>query len=453
MLTGKIGFIVRQNPIRGSVAALLALALCLTAGMTELVLAQAPELIVGADGFLYESDAGRATRKVVLRGAAVTPNRKVPKPKQHVYDEIDFLVRTASDTATNPDLPNGHSANLIRIVMESTFFNNTGADGQYKFYHDANGTGPVGLKAWENRFFDYFNADVLPVINYCRSKGVYIMLDMHFVDQFGPNASRVITRLWQVLLDNNYDDDNNASTPNKYRFIRAAVRQPDVLLQVMNECGIPETGYADLDAWWRVPATTRFVLCKNFYQGIVNQMRGWGATNLIVCGSSSFCTDFAGVNIPANQLTGGRIIYDYHLYPKSRGEFLGRATVNTINNQGIQCGGADLFDSNLPMMVGEFSWTTNSFGQAAQRGTTTAWGRPFRNYLDGNANRQRIHLVAWQFDPDIIRDSIPVSLATRRGEGPILINGCPSAELIKSREHYGWFTFQWFGDIRRGFRP
>lgn len=183
-------------------------------------------------------------------------------------------------------------------------------------------------------------ADIIdPYVQQAIAKGLYIIVDLHFVSNYGSGG------IPQVFVMNfwKYVAPRYANTPN-------------VLFEVYNEPINP-------DVW-----TT----WKSYIQPVIDTIRAVAPRNIILVGGPQWSTRVNSA--AANPMTGANLVYVYHIYPNQ-----GAATTANLNTKfGTSA-------QTIPVMVTEFGWNDNSnYSDGVTHGTTTAWGTPFRTYMDAH---------------------------------------------------------------------
>lgn len=184
-----------------------------------------------------------------------------------------------------------------------------------------------------------FATNIDPYVQQAIAKGLYIIVDLHLVSDYGSGgvAQSYVMNFW------NYVAPKYANVPN-------------VIFEVFNEPINP-------DNW-----TT----WKSYIQPVITSIRSVAPNNLILVGGPQWSTRVNSA--AANPLTGGNLVYVYHLYPNQ-----GAATTTNLNSK---FGNAS---QTIPVMLTEFGWNTDSlYTNNVTKGTTTAWGTPFRQYIDAH---------------------------------------------------------------------
>jgi fibronectin type 3 domain-containing protein len=195
-----------------------------------------------------------------------------------------------------------------------------------------------------NAATDYALID--PVVQHCIAKGLYVIVDLHFVQDYGSGAGQVPQS--QVLAFWNTIAPHYASSPN-------------VIFEVFNEPINP----VDWNAW------------KSYIQPVVNAIRSVAPNNLILMGSPQW-SQLVNQAV-SNQITGGNIVYVHHYYPI-------HGTPSTSLLDGLFGTAAN----SVPVVLGEFGWQNP--GDAVTTGTTSGFGTPLKSYMEAHKN---INWVAW----------------------------------------------------------
>lgn len=183
-------------------------------------------------------------------------------------------------------------------------------------------------------------ADIIdPYVQQAIAKGLYIIVDLHFVSNYGPGGipQVFVTNFWKYVAP-------------RYANI------PNVLFEVYNEPINP-------DVW-----TT----WKSYIQPVIDTIRAVAPRNIILVGGPQWSTRVNSA--AANPMVGGNLVYVYHIYPNQ-----GAATTTNLNSK------FGTAAQTIPVMVTEFGWNDNSnYSDGVTHGTTTAWGTPFRTYMDAH---------------------------------------------------------------------
>ncbi|TWD75152.1 F5/8 type C domain-containing protein [Kribbella amoyensis] len=191
---------------------------------------------------------------------------------------------------------------------------------------------------------------IRPYVDHAIAKGLYVIIDLHLVRNYGDTAGAVpqsqVKAFWDFIAP-------------RY------ANHPNVLFEVFNEPINP-------DSW---------ATWKAYIQPVVTSIRSV-ANNVILMGSPSWSTRLNGAL--TDPIAGGNIAYVYHLYPNQ-----GPATAVNLDPK---FGNAS---AQLPVVLTEFGWDPAPGANQVIAGTTSGWGLPLRQYLDV---RPQIGWMAWVFD-------------------------------------------------------
>jgi endoglucanase len=167
------------------------------------------------------------------------------------------MVTNTNDTAgTSP----GWYTRMVRFPID--VYPGTSTPPSITFFNDAN----------------YVSQILQPAVDHATSKGLYIIIDLHFVDDpYTPAIASQVTQFWTQI----------APLYSTYS---------NVFYEVFNESN-------QTDSW---------ATYKPTMQGWVNLIRGFAPKNLIFAGSPSW--DQSMGDAATNPLTGGNIAYTVHMY-------------------------------------------------------------------------------------------------------------------------------------------
>ncbi|WP_427890610.1 cellulase family glycosylhydrolase [Kribbella sp. GL6] len=191
---------------------------------------------------------------------------------------------------------------------------------------------------------------IKPYVDHAVAKGLYVIIDLHLVRNYGDAAGAVpqsdVKGFWDFIAP-------------RY------ANNPNVLFEVFNEPIAPDNW-----ASW-----------KSYIQPVVDSIRSV-ASNVILMGSPSWSTRLNGAL--TDPITGGNIAYVYHLYPN-----MGPATAANLDPK------FGTASATLPVVLTEFGWDPSSTANDVTAGSTSGWGLPLRQYLDA---RPQIGWIGWIFD-------------------------------------------------------
>ncbi|MBT1709988.1 cellulase family glycosylhydrolase [Fulvivirgaceae bacterium PWU5] len=198
-----------------------------------------------------------------------------------------------------------------------------------------------------------FATHIDPYVQQAIALNQYVIVDLHLVSNYDVNGSGGVKQ--QFVMDFwKYVAPRYANTPN-------------VIFEIFNEPVNPD----NWTSW------------KNYIQPVIDSIRAVAPNNLILVGSPQWSTRVNSA--VTNPLTGGNLVYVYHIYPNQ-----GAATAANLNTK---FGNAA---NTIPVMLTEFGWNQDpNYSDGVTFGTTGGWGTPFRNYIDAHP---WISWQGWIFD-------------------------------------------------------
>lgn len=193
---------------------------------------------------------------------------------------------------------------------------------------------------------------IAPYVAQAVERGVYIIIDLHLVRNYGDAQGAVprstVQRFWDYIAP------IYGSNPN-------------VVFEVFNEPISP----ASWNTW------------KDYIQPVVDSIRVAAPDTLLLMGSPQWSTMLNGAL--TTPIADDNTAYVYHLYPNQ-----GAPTTALLDQK------FGTAAQTLPVVVSEFGWNPpGEFSDSITAGTTTNWGVPFRSYMDA---RPWIGWQAWILD-------------------------------------------------------
>jgi endoglucanase len=180
----------------------------------------------------------------------------------------------------------------------------------------------------------YYNTVLRPTVDYCKSKDLYCIIDLHFIDDIQINPSYV-NAFWTYMAPRFANDTN-------------------VIFELFNE-PINNSG-TDAQKWSTV---------RSYMQTWYNTVRAAAPNNLILIGTPVWSQVLTP--ILTNPITGSRIAYVVHMYPSHWASQYNRDQVTSVAN-------------SIPVFMTEWGFTTTS--DTLLNGTITGYGQPLMNMLD-----------------------------------------------------------------------
>lgn len=265
-----------------------------------------------------------------------------------------------SNTAPRYGRSNGWYCSFVRFIGDGNV-NPNFAPGW-----DVNGnlSNPAQFNGWMQNV-------LVPYINHCRSRGLYVVICGNPSEVFpGGDATKNMTAQYRANLITFWTA--LASHPG----IKSA---NNVMFEICNEPVAIETSFGANN--WGSGNNSYYQALANFMQPIVNAIRAQGADNVIWIPGLGWQGEYAG--FATYPVTGANIGYAAHVYP---------AYGNVHNNATAV---ANLWNSNYkpaadlkPMLITEMFWFPNN-GVGYQdlfNGTTAGFGNAIKSSIDNQGN-------------------------------------------------------------------
>ncbi len=195
--------------------------------------------------------------------------------------------------------------------------------------------------------WNQYNQNVIkPAVDYATQKGLYVILDLHYVDETTNNVNNT-NNCWRTLAPfyKNY---------------------PNVIFEPYNE---PINLHGD-QSW---------TLFKPIMQAWVDTIRRYAPRNIIFAGSPQW--DQIMGDADTDSLTGGNIVYVIHMYAR-------QWAVQSIRDQVLKCVAAH------PMVCTEWGYQTGWDAANEPNESTSGYGRPLLTWFDS----LKISWTAWCAD-------------------------------------------------------
>lgn len=258
-------------------------------------------------------------KTVILRGLSVIDLGQQNVNSPSIYNVIDKITNTGDHSGGSP----GWYPKVLRLPIV-----------------------PGGVWSWTPNDGDKFYKNLLrPVVNYCERKGLYCIIDLHYVHDIDSTTASYASQFWAYMAP---------------KF----AKEPNVIFEIYNE-PINNKNGSDAANWGVV---------KSYEQKWVNGIRTSAPRNLIFAGTPQW----SQILVPAvtNPLLGGNIVYVCHLYP---GHWSMPWNVNQVSQSA----------PFIPIIMTEWGFNQNS--DALLNGTIANYGRPLMK-LDA---RYGIGWTAW----------------------------------------------------------
>ncbi|MBN2535427.1 MAG: cellulase family glycosylhydrolase [Spirochaetales bacterium] len=315
--------------------------------------------------------------------------------------DIDLLVKGGRQTTVNfPDMYPRSLEEVLDLTWDWVGLNSIRLT--FHANEDDWEIGAIGWDTYSNK--EQFCTDVLDrSINYCINLGFYVIIDWHYF----------VGRGWTG------DDETNVA---KF-WQKVAPRwagHPNVIYEIFNEPG---------GGNWGTRGDSNDNDFVDFAERMVNAIRGgnWshyglssssGADNLALVGAPSYSQQLPNSGSPnasydANLfLSSSNVAYVCHVYPQH-----GQPTWFEYTQK------------YRPVVLTEFGWELN--GTAPTAGTTSGWGQPYKNWVQGFGN---VGVVAWCWD-NLYRSMMWSTGSKEQGIDWELLGS--SANIAASRIAYG----------------
>ncbi|MBN1764491.1 MAG: cellulase family glycosylhydrolase [Sedimentisphaerales bacterium] len=310
-----------------------------------------------ADGNRIKDPAGNV---VVLRGVDLIDIGFLEEWQGGVINMIDAL--------TDPCDPQGNytgwNTRVLRLAIVPA---------------DADGAG-----SWPNRFDpgnnDFYNTILRPAVDYCASKGVYAIIDWHYVDDTFAHVETT-SAFWEYMAPRFANDSH-------------------VIFELYNE-PINNVGN-DTNDWLSV---------RTDMQTWIDIVRTYAPNNLILVAGASYSQIIGpAATYPVSDPVGSNnIAYVSHLYP---GHWLNQWLSSWYKNNVTTCAAVH------PVFMSEwgFSQSSSEPGELGY-GTITNYGQPIMNWVEG----MKISSTSWVASYDWSPAMFLSNYTLRCGEGEM---GC-----------------------------
>ena len=276
---------------------------------------------------------------------------------------LNFLRDAATVMSdTNPKYGRNHGwySSFVRIIGDGSSPENF-----------APGWNAAGQLASSAQFNGWINNLLVPYINHCRTRGLYVVICGNPSLVFpGGDHGRNMTQQYQQNLTTFWTTVANAPG------IKSA---DNVMFEICNEPVTIETSFGANN--WGSGSGPYFQALRNFMQPIVNAIRNTGADNIILLPGLGWQGESHGY--AQYPVTGSNIGIAAHLYPAYGGVHNNATAVQNFWNSNYKPA-ADL----KPMVITEMMWFPNPPGGYDDlfNGTTAGFGNAAKNAIDNQGN-------------------------------------------------------------------
>ncbi len=256
------------------------------------------------------------------------------------------VYKSVVDLLSNPNplfgYDHGWYNNFVRIWPPSNGWNNDGTVDE-----------ALQDRAWENMY--------IPYIEYCRQKGVYVVLVGNAPDDgtfMGAQHKSNMIAYWTRIC-NKYPEVKNAD---------------NVMFEICNEPIAIESQLGNDD--WGSVTEAHDIAVQTYFQDIVNAIRGTGANNIIWVPGLIWQQRLQ--NFATYPISGTNIGYAGHRYPLGANE--AQEIIDNFNSDFKLC------SDKYPVIITEGSWHTMDSDQGLRTGTTEVFGVTMKNLYDNAGN-------------------------------------------------------------------
>ena len=369
--------------------ALVALLLAVTTVSQAQVLQNLPRLKV--EGPYMTDPQGN---RVALRGVNISSG------PQHHYWNMGGEVATVKESIRRATANNRNEANLSSTLIRFDLF--PARWGQ----RGGNAPGENSTQPWtpafQAEFKEYVDNTLDQYVQYCKQRGAYILIDMHFKSDANPVIKTSLMNYWPYLAKKYKDSDW-------------------VLFGLFNE---PIRVY-DGNRW-----SYDWLSFRDWAQPVVNEIRKH-ANNVLMVGGPRWSKSYnegTPTSVIHKPIQGGNIVYEYHVYSPyfCQNDALDLQQMNRTIGETI---------TKYPVLYGEFGWWGRPGCVAGHSGTCQSYGQPLKEWTDHPSRRQKISWTAWSYSHQ---------------SGPTMLTS--NGQLTDCNAH-GKFVRDWLWERRDDDRP
>ena len=259
----------------------------------------------------------------------------------------------------------GWAMDFVRLHMDPYWSNKPGVQT----------TGENDISAFdEDRFKQYLDEVFVPMAKYIIKNGMYVVMRPpgvcpHTI-KVGDNYQKYLLKVWNIVSKNKYLKNN-----------------PMVMFELANE-PVDVVGTDGTTGSW---SQSQFDACKDYFQAIVDKMRGNGCKNVLWIPGPAYQGNYAG--FAKNPVTGENIGYAVHVYPG----WMGSDGENPDHGDIQDNGGYESFQKGwdekvkpvadiAPVMVTEMDWAPAKYDKS--------WGKAYTGVAGGAGFGANFKLIA-----------------------------------------------------------
>ena len=190
----------------------------------------------------------------------------------------------------------------------------------------------ISPETWLGNPDSYYNSHLKPAVDYCVSKGVYCIIDWHYVADPAPNAASTV-QFWTYIAP-------------KFK------TYTNVFYEIFNENSSTSMTWNQWDSLYAQP-----------WENLIRQQ---APDNIILVGGPSWSQNIGGS--ATKPVTGGNIAYVGHIYPQNP---------TSLWSTGGQISTAALTN---PVVITEWGYLQGAAVPCS--GTQTSFGNPFKTWVE-----------------------------------------------------------------------
>ena len=259
----------------------------------------------------------------------------------------------------------GWAMDFVRLHMDPYWSNKPGVQT----------SGEEDISAFdEERFKQYLDEVFVPMAKYIIKRGMYVVMRppgvCPKVIKVGDNYQKYLLKVWNIVSKNKYLKNN-----------------PMVMFELANE----PVDVVGLDGSKGSGTQSQFDACKEYFQAIVDKMRGNGCKNVLWIPGPAYQGNYAG--FANNPVEGENIGYAVHVYPG----WMGSDGENPDHGDIQDNGGYESFQKGwdekvkpvadfAPVMVTEMDWAPAKYNKS--------WGKAYTGVAGGAGFGANFKLIA-----------------------------------------------------------
>jgi endoglucanase len=296
-------------------------------------------------------------KNVLLHGVAITPSPwfngcSYNQCRWDNYNVQGCLNYNNALMDALTDTNNGWKLNYIRLHIDPYWTNTSGCSAAEN-----------DISCFDyNRLVTYVNQVIVPLINHARSRGLYVVLRPPGVCPkriaYGDNYHNYLRKVWGYL--SNHPNLKNVD---------------NVMFEIANE----PIEILGTNGNWGATGDEHFAALHNYFQDLVNLIKGNGANNVCWIPGTGYQSNYQGY--PNHLITGGNIGYAVHVYPG----YWGANAENTTSFNNAWNANVQPIANVAPIMITETDWSPSG-AETWGTGTTSGFGLNMKGRIDATGN-------------------------------------------------------------------